>query len=355
MNKHTFQWILIVAIGLLVTGCQSIEQLTIDYMLPAEVSFPPSLKRVGVVNNMPLVPDNKLIQTQSDSVVPRDVLLRQTAYFNGDAQIATEALAKALAEANYFDEVIIADSALRYNDAAPRTTALSPEEVNQLTQDLQVDFLIALEHIRLKEVRQINYFSDLALYYGSIDTKAYPLVRIYLPNRRGAMATITANDSIFWEEVGNTENSVQEQMLDSEEMVKQASEFGGSLPVKQLLPHWRSNYRYFYTNGSVNMRDATVMVREGNWNEAIRLWKQNYNEKKGKQQMQTAFNLAVGHEMTDDLNGAVQWADKALELAQKLDPKQTHQLYMLYRAELQERMEGMSRLTIQMDRFNEEQ
>ena len=42
-------------------GCQTVEPLAIDYMLPADVSFPPSLKRVAIVNNMPEVPDNKPI------------------------------------------------------------------------------------------------------------------------------------------------------------------------------------------------------------------------------------------------------------------------------------------------------
>lgn len=45
---------------LLLAGCQSVEYLAIDYMLPADVSFPPSLKRVGVVNNMPEVPETNL-------------------------------------------------------------------------------------------------------------------------------------------------------------------------------------------------------------------------------------------------------------------------------------------------------
>ena len=36
----------------LAAACQSVQQFSIDYMLPAEVSFPASLRRVGVVNNM---------------------------------------------------------------------------------------------------------------------------------------------------------------------------------------------------------------------------------------------------------------------------------------------------------------
>ena len=64
MTKYSYS--LLVCCVLLFSGCQSIEQLSIDYMLPAEVSFPSALRRVAVVNNMPPIPDNKLILEEND-------------------------------------------------------------------------------------------------------------------------------------------------------------------------------------------------------------------------------------------------------------------------------------------------
>ena len=64
MTKYSH--LLGICCALLLGGCQTVEQLSIDYMLPAEVSFPPSLKRVAVVNNMPSIPDNKLIVEETD-------------------------------------------------------------------------------------------------------------------------------------------------------------------------------------------------------------------------------------------------------------------------------------------------
>ena len=60
-----YHYCLLLMGSLLLGSCQSVEQLSIDYMLPAEVSFPATLKRVAVVNNMPNVPDNKLIDRKS--------------------------------------------------------------------------------------------------------------------------------------------------------------------------------------------------------------------------------------------------------------------------------------------------
>lgn len=58
MTKYIYSFIFFC---LLLSSCQSLEQLSIDYMIPAEISFPPMLKRVAIVNNMPDTPNNQLI------------------------------------------------------------------------------------------------------------------------------------------------------------------------------------------------------------------------------------------------------------------------------------------------------
>ena len=200
-------------------SCQSVEQLSIDYMLPAEVSFPATLKRVAVVNNMPNVPDNKLIITEEEQKKSENEVARLTNYYNGDAAITTESLAEALANENYFEEVVICDSALRSKDINPRESTLSRDEVLELTQNLDVDFLIALENIQMRSNRKISYMPDWGVFLGTVDVKVYPTVRIYLPNRKGPMVTINSNDSIFWEEAGNGEASVRSRLISEEDMV----------------------------------------------------------------------------------------------------------------------------------------
>lgn len=122
MTKYTHYLLLFCAF--LFGGCQSVEPLSIDYMLPAEVSFPSNLRRAAVVNNMPPVPDNHLIIEESkDKSKNQTEMARKTGYFNGNARIALESLAETLAEEKYFDEVIICDSALRTDDKVQRETA----------------------------------------------------------------------------------------------------------------------------------------------------------------------------------------------------------------------------------------
>lgn len=366
MTKYIYT--LLLCIALLLSSCQSLEQLSIDYMLPAEVSFPASLKRVAVVNNMPTVPDNKLIVSEDEQKKNENEITRLTNYYNGDAQLTTESLAEALAKENYFEEVVICDSALRSKDVNPREAMLTQEEVSELVQDLGVDFLIALENIQMRSLRKISYINEWSTYHGTVDVKVFPTVKVYLPNRRGPMVTVNSNDSIFWEDYGGGEAVLRTRLINENDLIKEASEFAGTVPVKHLLPYWKTSNRYYITGGSVNMRDAAVYAKEGKWDDAIKLWKANYESKKGKKKIYAAFNIALGYEMQDSIETAMEWALKAQSIAREIDKVDELQvtqkvnsesipnyfLTSIYVNELQERKEGIARLNVQMNRFEEE-
>ena len=109
MAKYSF---FLTLLSCLIFGsCQTIEQISIDYMMPAEINFPPELRRVAIVNNVSAIPDNKWIEAEKPT--SGNEVARAIAYTHGDADIATESLARAIADGNYFDEVVICDSALR--------------------------------------------------------------------------------------------------------------------------------------------------------------------------------------------------------------------------------------------------
>ena len=83
----------------LLTSCQSIEQLTIDYMEPAKVSFPDELKKVGIVNNVPEDLPNRLSRSFTDTPnVESNGLSHTTNYYNGLTSYAMESLAHAIAD-----------------------------------------------------------------------------------------------------------------------------------------------------------------------------------------------------------------------------------------------------------------
>lgn len=353
----------------LLTACQSIQQLSIDYMLPAEASFPATLRKVAVVNNMPSLPTAGQQLEDNDTLQAPDEIARKSEIHAGDATIATEALAEALAEGNYFDQVIICDSALRAHDTVPRDGGLSVEEVNTLAHDLKADFLIALENVQLHATTRLHYIPEIPLHYGTVDVKTYTTCRIYLPGRQGPAGTVHCVDSIYWEEPDLPAGRTQLPIIPQKELIEAASDFAGTRPVSYLLPHWVTATRYLFTGGTVDMRDAAVYVREQNWSDAITLWKRLYDRKKGKQKIYAACNIALGYEMQDSIGTAIQWAEKAVQAAHAqakgsaekmdaddIDPSDLSYYVLAYRylQELQERQAGMARLKVQMQRLETE-
>ena len=59
----------------------------------------------------------------------------------------------------------------------PRESTLSQEEVQQLTSDLGVDCIIAMENLQFKATKTVRYIRDFNCYLGTVDVKAYPTVK----------------------------------------------------------------------------------------------------------------------------------------------------------------------------------
>lgn len=364
-NSLAFASLFLLALG----SCQSLERISIDYMRPAEVSFPPELRKVAIVNNASTLPDNKLIMEAKKTKENVPEVSRATAYVNGDISIAAEAMAQEIASQNYFDEVVICDSALRDKDRFSRESTLSKEEVQQLTSNLGVDFIIALENLQFKATKTVRYLPEFGCYQSTADVKAYPTVKIYLPVRSKPMTTLHPHDSIYWEEFGGTVAEATTRLIPDSILLKEASEFAGTIPVKQLIPFWKKETRHLYTGGSPDMRDAAIYVREKSWDKAFELWQQVFEATKSKKKkMQTALNIALYYEMTDSLAQAEEWAVKAQTFAKQIDKVNeapadgplhlnnipNYYLTTLYVNELKERNSQLPKLNMQMSRFNDD-
>lgn len=342
MNKALYAIGLALLTSLLATSCQTLETLSIDYLQPAEVTFPEQFRKVGIVNNVPLVQQEKL---------------------SLDAAKATNSLAESIAERNYFNEVVICDSALRASDPTPVSTLLTQAQIRQLAQELDVDIIIALDGILLQTKRDIEFLPDWQIYHGTVNAKVSAVTRIYIPQRKKALTTLTSTDSIYWEELGTNQAYVQAKLVGEKQMIEEASLFAGEIPVKQLLPTWKTVERAYVSGGSVNMRDAAIYIKENDWENAAKLWEKEYHSRKGKKQFYAAYNLALAYEMQDSLKTALDWIMRAQTLAVKLDKIEKkadgslqtqsapHYLYAtLYADELQKRVNDLARLNAQTQR-----
>ena len=304
--KNVFSIVSILVAVMLFSACTTIQYFSFERLQPAEINFPEQVRSVGVVNAVP----------STDG---------------GNGRVAAEAFAQEIASADYFSQVVICDSALQSLDGI---------QTDSLIQALGVDMLFAIEQVEVELKKGTYYIPELMAKVPVVDGIVTPLVRSYVAGRETPLFSISKQDTICWE---------LRQDLTEEIIIKEASEYAAKLPMEYLLPYWKEVERYYFDGGNVEMRDAGIFVREGNWDEAGALWQILYDTKKGKVKMCAAYNLALYHELQDDFEKAKEYLDTASSLA--TEGSLEEQLIVLYQLKLQELSKDKHRLKVQMKRF----
>ena len=103
------------------------------------------------------------------------------------------------------------------------------------------------------------------------------------------------------------------------------------------------------------MRDAVISVKEDKWEEAVNLWQKTFDSSKStKKKMYAAFNLALGHEMLEQMDEAIDWATKSQQYATQASQAEVAQLASVYLQQLRDRKQSYASVKMQLQRFEED-
>lgn len=317
--------ITVLLLGLcLFSACTTLQTISFERLQAADVSYPDQVRTVGVINYAP--------QDKQE----RDSIL---GLWNGDGMVTVESLAREIAATDYFNQVVVCDSALRPVGMG-NEEILPMSQADSLIQALGVDMLFAVEQVRIELKEGSLFHTELMVDVPAVDGVITPLVRAYVSGRNAPLFSISKTDTICW---------VVSPELTFGQIMQEASDFAATLPVSYLLPHWKEMNRYYFDGGNMEMRDAGVYIREQNWEGAAALWQKLYDGRKGKVKMRAAYNLALNYELQGDYERAKEYLDAALSLAS--EGSWEHQLIEYYRLQLDEQARENRMLQIQMKRF----
>ena len=319
-NMKDSKTILSLIVSVLLCSCVSYNYVNFERLEAGDINYPESVRRVGVVNNMPYFDFAGLDGT----VLPP---------LEGNGKVAADTLANLLAAADYFDNVVICDSMLQgVNASFSEPYALSYVQADSLMQVMGVDVLFSLDRVKV----------DLSLWNGYRGVKAVvtPVLVAYIPGREIPWFAVSCKDSIAFD---------RNDSMTLGKIQKDASAYSAYMLVDHLLPSWKMVERSYYISGGVEMRDANVYMMAENWEDAFRLWKEAYDTGKGKKKMMAAYNLAVYYEAHDETERAVEYLEEAMTLAKfgSFDEG----MMRLYKAQLKNRIEKRKKLEMQTQRF----
>jgi hypothetical protein len=337
MKQLSF-WFL--AVVLFAVSCTVYKEYPIDVYKPGEIAVPPNVKNIALITRnfkykndtlQHFYKDNNLLKIAKGDPKNLDSILTNTCLNELAVNLKANKVCNRI---NIFPEVF-----------KPHTGTKLPsidfELINKLTTASEADLLISLE--------TYSYF------YSEYSTEAnMPKSRevitanvwaVYDPGAKKIIERKTLIDTVYWnsyDEHGNYDkNSKLPPRLSA---LKIASQMAGENYSKRFTASWVSVKRMYSIPPLPDFEAAEKYLLKGDWDNAILLWKRYATDKNGKMAINARYNLALGYEMKDDMDTAIQWLTAAQQIAAEYRSKEDIKRIAAYQKVLAQRKKEVERL-----------
>lgn len=269
----------------LLSSCIGMKYVTLEQMTPPPIVVPTHNTRLAVLNNcspynIPAVSSGvRLYHSAGDSIM--------------------EHTAQGLADAGIFAEVVVLDSCLYpVNDTLPHT--LSRQEVQQLCHDLDVDLLLVCDYGGIA----CAVVQGRTIFHGS---RYYMPCHLYAPSRETPLRS-------FMFESGFSRRHSRGQ-VDMDSMMNEVYDLLCTQVAKSFQPVWEERERSFFDGRLYDLREATVCVKDGDWDGALTHWQRVGEKSSDRYKLIALYNEALYHEMADSISKSIDCLSKAVGYA----------------------------------------
>lgn len=304
---------------LILFSCNTVKEISIEVLVPAEVTIPPYVQSVTFVNRSYtpwLAKDsNDTKRRPVDDLFIIDTLLNNK-FFLGVFEALNSSPLFNIEELNIIK--------LRRRDPLRFPEPLSELEMISIADTIQADCMICMEGYRVTDTLAVT--SDWGIYYYDEDGEIYTVNdivfvvegtiqwRIYDLLNPSIIDEFIRTDTLEWKANGNIiEMALNElpEVVDGyrEYAYQRGYDFG-----MRISPTWAQVRRFYFISGNRNLRKAAEYANTGKWEDAADIWKKESDSDNKKFAAKAAFNLAFYSERKDLLIPAIDWATKSYEI-----------------------------------------
>lgn len=311
--KKTTLFLTTLLVGLFLSSCAGIKYLTVETREPALIRLPPRVLSVIVANNVLQQPDH-IGHTHKE--LGRAGFKRVNASSDSVAIYYTEALSQFLEEEDYYQEVLYLHDPLREDLDFFREEPLTPELMNEIRDETDVDAIISLDKL-VMETEKSDIFERNGICYSAMMGRIHSTIRVYLPTMEGKIPAVRYTDSTRWEgySIPEDQDFTVPRLPTREEALRYMAVKAAEKMVYAFAPHWEMQDRWYYTHPHSLMRKGASFAQRAEWVEAIEQWETFYHKRSSKRdKARAASNIALAYEMLNEMESALQWATIANDL-----------------------------------------
>lgn len=320
-----------VAIGislifLILSSCSPIRKMNTDILEPAEYSFPDDIYSLAFIMPQPEININTRTYDEIDATPSREL-------WAGIVDIGTISPRFNVNSFKLLDD---------YTDSIRKNT-MDWREIKHVVDSVDVDAVLVFHQLELSDSlkREIVYEFDYKGVYFVYEIHALIEWKIYNFNSKTIIDEHTYKEKFVWESLGGSEREAIRNLVSINEAFSSAGYWSGNDIGHILFPYWVEEQRFYYIRGNKYFRRARDEVENNNWQKAIEIWKRNFKLESEDAAFRAAHNIAFACEMLGKIDLAIEWAEKALDIAYTKRSRD-------YLDTLRERKEKLEKLDQQM-------
>ena len=284
---------------------------TLDVLRPAQVEFSPDVEKILIVNNSTIQPANFGHTTRSLGGQLQTLEIET----DSAALFTLSVLAEEIENTDFFNSVDLLLNSINNNSDFTSITPLQKTSLRELYKIYDVDAILSLDHMVVKDEIREYYNSEWNEYLALLAVRYETLWSIHHPQKIGVTA-VHFKDSLFWESESYNRAQMQGGLPDRQDAIIDGALFVGQNSAKRFIPHWEKSDRYFYDSANKLMKQGMDSVYVKNWEAALSLWNQVFNSTNNiKLKAQAANNIAIVSEITGDYDKALEFAKISFDLS----------------------------------------
>jgi len=336
--KRLIFWFL--GLALTITSCTVYKEYPIDVYKPGVIAVPPNVQNIALISRNFKYKNDTLQHYFKDDNALKKVFGDPKNLDSVLVSYCLNELALNLKNKGIYKNIHIFPEVFKAHSGS-KLPAIDFELIDKLTNATETDLVISLETYSY-------FYSQYSAEAGEPKPREVITANVwavYDPAAKKIIERKTLIDTVFWnarDEQGNLQKSSK--LPPRLTALKIASQMAGENYSKRFFASWESVKRMYSVPPLPDFEAAEKYLVKGDWDNAILLWKRYAADKNGKMAINARYNLALGYEMKDDLDAAIQWLTAAQQIAADYRSKDDLKTIAAYQKILAQRKKEFERL-----------
>lgn len=314
---------LLIVMALFSFSCVSTRSLLIEIPEKAKSELPENIQSLLLITR---AYNDSYTDLEADSLQKLFYLQR----FNYDTVIydlrtidtTLKALGELLFESGRYDFVIPENRFQPTGNSVALAGEMPAGVIKDWCETYKTDAVLSLDFFKTRVMTEydqlVNFDQENNSFYDFAHAKmkvSYDaLFRIYDAEKESVIYRKLLRDTILWEASDRTTSALFYHFTPVKDALAETG-IAIALDVSaEISPVWRTENRKYFAKGDETLKSANVLVNSNQWETAISMWKNLAETTKQKTVKSKAeFNVAVGYELTGDIDAAIQWGLKSFE------------------------------------------